>query len=131
MKNYSLRVGARLYNRIAKHFQFLKHLNNFKNQREWIEKAVLEKLSRDEEKDLNERIPAEKHLSFKISSELDEKIEEKVELIKKFRSFSKKLWILEAIQEKIDIDGNEVEEKARKIFNSMLKNFDETSNISR
>ena len=91
IKNYSIRIGERLYRRINKHIQLFKHLNSNQNKQNWIEKAILEKLEKEEGQNVTEYVPPEKHLNFKISSQIDAKIENKVEMIKKFRSsFSKK-----------------------------------------
>jgi hypothetical protein len=121
IKNYSIRIGERLYKRIYKHIQLLKHLNKIQNKQSWLEGAIQDKLEREKELDIVDCISPEKHLSFKISSQIDAKIEKKVEIIKKFRSsFSKKQWVLEAIYEKLDNEEIGTEQKAKDLMKNML-----------
>jgi hypothetical protein len=126
IKNYSIRIGERLYIRINKHILFLKHLNKSQNKQAWIEEAILDKLKKEEEQDGIECISREKHLSFKIRSQIDTRIEKRVEFIKKIRgSFSKKQWLLEAIYEKLDTEEEETEKKAKEFLKNMLKETSE------
>jgi hypothetical protein len=128
VKNYSIRIGERLYRRINRHIQLLKRLNHIQNKQNWIEKAILEKLEREEEQSIAECISPEKHLSFKIHSQINVKIERSVEVIKKLRgNFSKKQWILEAIYEKLDMEEKEIEKKSKELFKTMLKESSESS----
>lgn len=127
IKNYSIRIGERLYKRITKHIQLLKHLKITQNKQRWVERAILEKIERDEKQEIIECISPEKHLSFKISSHIDAKVEKRVEVIKKLRgSFSKKQWILEAIYEKLEMEEKETEQKTKEMFQKMLKTTSET-----
>lgn len=122
IKNCSIRIGERLYKRINKHVQLLKHLKKTQNKQDWIEQAILEKLAKEEEGDISESVSPEKHLSFKIQSQIDAKIENRVEFIKKIRgSFSKKQWILEAVYEKLDLEEKETEKNAKELLKNMLK----------
>ncbi len=126
IKNYSLRIGERFYKRLSKHIHFLKQLNSIQNKQEWIEQAILAKLRQEEKQDVDEGFPPEKYLSFKISSQINAKIEKRVEVIKKIRgSFSKKQWILEAIHERLDLEEKETKEKAQELFKNMLKETSE------
>jgi hypothetical protein len=121
IKNYSIRIEERLYKRINKHIQLLKHLNSSQSQKNWIEKAILEKFEREEERNITECIPPEKHLSFKTNSQIHATIEKKVEVIRKFRSsFSKKQWILEAIQEKLDREEEKIEKQTKELLENMI-----------
>ena len=128
IRNYSLRIGERLYKRLSKHIQFLKHLNSIQNKQEWVEGAILSRLKKEELQEVDECIPQEKHLSFKISSQIDARVEKRVEAIKKIRgSFSKKQWILEAIHERLDLEEKETKEKAQKLLKNMLEDTYEIS----
>lgn len=70
------------------------------NKQDFVLKAIKEKLNHDHE--MPDKIPKEKFLHFKIDKITQKALEEKVSLIKKFRrAYSKKQWILEAIQEKL------------------------------
>lgn len=127
ISHYSIRVGERFYKRLSKHIQLLKKLKSIKNKQRWIEETLLMRLKKEEELDLEECIPSEKYLSFKINSQIDAKIEQRVEIIKRVRgSFSKKQWVVEAICDRLDIEEKITKEKAQELFKNMLK---ETSEI--
>lgn len=130
VRNYSLRIGERFYKRISKHIQLLKQLNSIQNKQEWIEETILIKLKKEEEQDLDECIPSEKYLSFKIKIQIDAKIEKRVEMIKKIRgSFSKKQWIVEAIYDRLDIEEKAIKEKAKELLKNILKETSEIPSI--
>ncbi len=128
LKSYSLRIGQNLYKRISKHIQLLKNLNNsVQTKQDWVEKAIEEKLERENTPQSNEDMLADKYLHFKINSHLNEEIEKKVRIIRQFRtSFSKKQWILEAIYEKLDRE----ESKSKDNLKSMLKIASEKTETS-
>lgn len=72
------------------------------NKQEFVLKAIKEKLKYDKEV-LSDKIPKEKFLHYKIDNITLKQLDEKVNLIRKFRrTYSKKQWILEAIQEKLN-----------------------------
>ena len=130
LRNYSLRIGERLYKRLTKHIQFLKHLDSIKNKQAWLEKAILEKLKEEEELDAIEHFSPERHLSFRIAAQIDDRIERRVEIMKKIRSsFSKKQWILEAIHARLDNEEVETEIKAKELFNKIVKETSKDFNI--
>ena len=127
IRNYSIRIGERFYRRLFKHIQFLKQLKSIQNQQQWLAEAILAQLKKEEEQDINAYISSEKHLSFKISSDIDARIEKRVNVIKKFRiSFSKKQWVLEAISERLDAEEKETREKAQELLKNMLKETSES-----
>lgn len=134
IRNYSLRIGERLYKRLSKHIQLLKHLRSIKNQQEWLEKAILTKIKKEEEQDTTKYFSPEKYLSFKISSQLDVQVEKRVEIMKKIRgNFSKKQWVLEAIYERLEAEEAETEARTKELFNNILREASaacDTSNIS-
>lgn len=127
IKNYSLRIGERFYKRLSKHILYLKQLNSIQNQQQWLERAILTKLKKEEEQDIDACILPEKYLSFKMGSHIDTRIEKRVEVIRKVRvSFSKKQWILEAIHEMLDAEEKETREKAQELLKEMLKETSES-----
>jgi hypothetical protein len=131
IKNISMRIGEHLYKRISQHIQYLKHLNKSQNKQSWIENAILRKLKKEEEEDVSESLSPEKHLSFKISSLINARIEKRVEVEKQLRkSFSKKMWILEAINEQLDLEEEGTEIKTKKLFKNLLKKTSEASEKS-
>ena len=101
LKSFSIKIAEYLYKRLSKHFQTLKYIKkSSKTKAKWIEEAFLEKL--ESEKDFSfDDIPVEKYIHFKMNQELYNKVEERVNLIKRFRNFSKKQWMVEAIYEKL------------------------------
>ncbi len=115
--NYGVRIGNNLHQRITKHINMLKYLEDpCKTRQTWITQAIKEKLD-SEEKLGPEGIPSDRFLNIKLSSELNHKIERRVDIIKKIRiSFSKKLWLLEAIYEKLDRDETETKKLLAKKF---------------
>jgi hypothetical protein len=122
LKNYAIRIGEDLYNRINRHVQLLKHLDNRSYSKQmWIREAIKERLKI--EKGLTpEQLGKEFYLSFRVEEHLSEKITQSVQTIRKFRnSFSKKQWFLEAFYEKLVRD----EQKGKKL----LKKMRETSHL--
>ena len=115
LKGFSIKVSEYLYKRFNNHLRNLKNLygNSFKRQ-QWIKNAFIEKLKNQEE---NLDILTQKWLHFKLESEIHEDIDAQVEKIKKFRNFSKKQWMLEAIYEKLDRE----EQQTKKILEEKLK----------
>lgn len=116
-KGYSLRIGENLYNRVNKHLQLLKHFDNHSNSKQrWLVEAIKEKLEAEQHQGL-EGIPKERHIGIRIDQNLSEKIESRVNLIRKFRvSFSKKQWFVEAICDKLERD----EKKVKKLLEDRL-----------
>lgn len=131
VKHCSIRISKRFYTRFMNHIQLLKRLNSIKNQQHWIEEAILDKLKKKEERDNTECSSLEKYLSFKINSQIDAKVERKVEVMKKTRgSFTKKQWILEAINEKLNAEEIETIIKTKELFQIMLNEASEVSETS-
>lgn len=102
-KNYSLRISENIFNRINNHVHILKRLESRSHSKQrWIEEAICEKLNHEEALN-NIKLPKEKHLSFKISESLSKRIENRIELVRKFKiSYSAKKWLLDAITEKLE-----------------------------
>lgn len=118
IKNYSLRIGENLYQRINKHIHLLKHLDNHSHSKKrWIVEAIKEKIEIEQDM-APEDIPKERFIGFTVDEYLSEKIEKRIDLVRRFRvSFSKKLWFVEAIYEKLDRD----ERKARKLLDNLTE----------
>jgi hypothetical protein len=109
LTSYSITLGENLYQRLAKHIHLLKHLDNHSlSKQRWVTDSLIEKLEKDEtlESDL---LIKKRYLHFKVSSHLNEKIEKKIEVIRKFQPFfTKKQWFVEAIFEKLDREEQKV-----------------------
>ena len=111
--NHSITVGEHLHKRFEKHLHLLKHLEDQSyTKQQWLVSAFLEKIERENETDISP-LAKSRHLRFKLKKQLQEKIEEKINIIKSFRkSYSKKQWFIEAIYEKLERE----EEKAKKLL---------------
>lgn len=128
VKHCSIRIAESFYKRISNHIQLLKRLNGVKNQQHWVEEAILAKLKKEEEQETQESFSGEKYLSFNINSQIDDQVERRVKVMKKIRgSFTKKQWILEAINEKLDKEETETIIKTRELFKIMLNEASEVS----
>lgn len=99
---FSFKVQDELARKIDKHLHLLKYLNhNRKSKQQWINEALVEKTKRDQES-LSDSLAKEKQLTVRIDPRLNTKIEKNVDLIKCFKSgFSKKLWVIEAVEQKL------------------------------
>lgn len=115
LKNFTIRISENLHKRFNQHINCLKHVNRIKTKQNWIEDALREKLERDEK--ISYEILNEKLLRFKVNENLFLEIDNKVKIIKKFRNYSKKQWILEAIYEKLDRE----EDPVKKCFSEKIQ----------
>lgn len=121
LKPLSLRVEENIFERVDIHVRSLKHLNKQKiNKKEWIAKAISEKLANETEIGIN--IPRAKQLNLKIDLALSEDLDKRVQFIKKFReSFTKKQWIVEAILEKLEREEAKTKESFKEMHKISLK----------
>lgn len=102
LKNYPLKISEPLFNRVDKHIQLLKHLDNrSQNKQRWIIEAIKENLAKDEEAGFP-IMPKARNISLKFDETLSKQLERKVGLVKKTKgSYSLKTLILDAIEEKL------------------------------
>lgn len=111
---YTVRIGNHLFQRITRHMVLLKHLKDSESKQKWIQEAIEEKLSSDKN---SGKDPGDKFLHIKLDVELWEALNEKVELLRASHiSMSKKLFIEEAIFEKLDRE----EHKSKSLLKNML-----------
>lgn len=102
VKGYSVTIDEQLYKRLEKHITVLKHIEQKGlTKQKWIMDAIKAKLNKDNQSD-NFEIPKNRYLVLKINAPINSKIESNVSVQKRFRSYSKKQWILEAISEKLN-----------------------------
>lgn len=104
------RIGLNVKNRLLKRLQ--KHisdrnfaLNQDISQQDWIAKAIEEKLKKEKElgqPDKNSLKLA--HISIHIAKEINRLLQERLAEVKNDRqkSYSKKSWVIEAIEEKLE-----------------------------
>ena len=129
-KRFTIRIGESLYKRISKHILLLKRLkSNIRTKQDWVEKAVRDKLERENNSDATEEVPTDKFIHFKIDKQLNLAIDKRVNFIRQFKvSYSRKQWIVEAIFDQLDQE----EHSSKEIFNLMLKRSEEkTSKYSK
>ena len=98
-KRFSIRINENLHKRFNQHIKCLKNLNKITKQN-WIEQAFREKLSLQD--DSSSGILHDKLIHFKVDEKLFMEMEKIVQMIKKFRVFSKKKWMIDAIYEKLE-----------------------------
>lgn len=113
-KIYTIRIGESLYERLDQHILLLNHVEQTDHSKQsWILEAIQDKLKGEEGSSL---IPKVKHVHFKVPKDLSRKIVNRVEFIRKFRdSYSKKKWILEAIEEKLEKEENKTKKLIEEI----------------
>ena len=90
-----------LHKRFNQHIKCLKNINKGQTTKQnWVEQAFREKLSLQD--DSSSGILNDKLIHFKVDEKLFKEMEKKVQMIKKFRNFSKTPWMINAIYEKLE-----------------------------
>ncbi len=117
LKYVNLSVGEYLFGRIDKHIRSLKFLNKEGiNKREWMASAIREKLATE---DVGvDKIPRSKYFNIPVDEHLHSKLEERIGFIKKFRKYSSKQLVLEAILEKLEREEAKTAELVEKRHSS-------------
>ena len=108
---YGLSISQKTHERIRRHLALKKALGEGeKSQKEWLTKAVQKKLKK-EEKQIS--IPKQMQLRVELPKSLVEKIDKCVESCRKFSktSYSKKKWMIDAIEELLEEDEYEAQRK--------------------
>jgi hypothetical protein len=108
-QQYSVSISPVLYNKLDQHvFILRKLLGIHRTKKDWLIAAIEEKLEREAAEN---NYGKAKRISFKIDPLTKKKLDERIQNIRKLRdTFSKKQWVLDAIQERLDQE----EEKVRK-----------------
>lgn len=89
---------------------------------QWLNKAFKKKLEREKNLSANDFISSDSYLGCKIDRELDLEIKKSVDIIKNYRvSYSKKQWILEAIEELLEIEEREAVSESKDKLEKMIK----------
>jgi len=100
-KSFSIRINENLHKRFNQHIKCLKNINKGQTTKQnWVEQAFREKLSLQD--DSSSGILNDKLIHFKVDEKLFNEMEKKVQMIKKFRNFSKTPWMINAIYEKLE-----------------------------
>lgn len=113
---YNILIGNHLHKRISKHMLVLKHLDkNSRSKQDWVQEAIHEKLTSEIDSDEH---PGGKFLHLKIDSEIFKTLQEKVDSLKaSYTSMSKKVFIEEAIFEKLEREENKKQGLLKKMLN--------------
>lgn len=90
---YNFKLSSRLENRFETHMQVLKQSNPQHKRKNWLNEAISEKV-----KKYSTAISKGFFLSLKINKQLLEMVSERIS----GTAYSKKKWIIEAIEEKLD-----------------------------
>lgn len=112
---YNVRIGNHLYQRISRHLLLLKHLKNTESKQKWVEEAIKEKLASEEnsEEDYKDRF-----LHLQLEIKIWKAIQKKIDSLKSTRrSISKKVFIEEAIFQKLDREEQKSKELLKKLLN--------------
>lgn len=104
---YTVTISPHINEKLDNHVLIMKKLiDRGVTKHLWIINAIEEKLAHDANQ---QQVPKVPHLNIRIDEELDKKILERIEFIRKFRkSYSKKQWLIDAILEKLDRDDSKI-----------------------
>ena len=107
-KNYLIKISENLHSKVSRQLQLSKQIEGkSQSKQEWVREAIEEKLKQEANDafDIN-KIHQEKYLRIDIDDQLDQKVQIQLDLNRKFRpSFTRKEWLLEALNEKLARDG--------------------------
>ena len=112
-KSFSIRINENLHKRFNQHIKCLKNINKGQTTKQnWVEQAFREKLSLQD--DSSSGILNDKLIHFKVDEKLFKEMEKKVQMIKKFRGFSKKKWMIDALYEKLEREEAQAKKELEK-----------------
>lgn len=112
-RHYTFSINKTLHEKLEKLVHLCRAtINSDQTKQAWVREAIKEKLSLE---NINEDIPKERRISLKIEEDLLKQIEERVEILKNYlTSYSKRLWIIDAIYEKMDRDEKELIQRLKR-----------------
>lgn len=119
-KNLGFFVSKLLHEKIKKHVYLRKILNkDSTTQKKWVANAIKEKLKREELNNLIKAEPPQIFFMVNIPKEDMEKIDRTVNLYKEVlkTTYSRKKWILDAIEEQLDNEKQELEKDFKDLQN--------------
>lgn len=112
---YTVRIGNHLYQRITRHLLLLKHLKSSESKQKWIQEAIQEKLAADEQTEVQDR---DRYLHLSLNEKIWKDLEKRIDHLRTIRiSVSKKVFIEEAIFEKLDKEESKSKELIKKMLN--------------
>ncbi|MBA3816883.1 MAG: hypothetical protein H0X29_10280 [Parachlamydiaceae bacterium] len=109
--NYTFTLPSILYKRLENHLQELNRLQNpQKKKQTWLVNAIQEKIARDEHSDM---ISKANHLNLRLDENTLQKLEERMSKINRQKKlkYTKKQWILDAIEEKMEVEKELIQNK--------------------
>jgi hypothetical protein len=106
----TVKVKTSLHDKLLNHLQKLKSQNHpDRTQNAWVLNAILSKMERDE---ASQVIPKARNLALKFDETLTERLEARIEEISKtIPHYTKKQWILDAIEEKLEMEKEIMQKK--------------------
>lgn len=113
LTDFTLTLPTELKEKLDNHLQKLKCLHHPLRVRQyWLLNAIKEKLNR-KKVDLNDS--QYKNLNLKLPQDLVEELNALLKLSQ--NSYTKKKWLLEAIEEKIDAEKKMIQEEQKNLIN--------------
>jgi len=112
---YCLVVSERTLEKIKKHLSLRKAVGEQDHtQKQWFKKAVQNKLKREE---ISREIPKQTQICVELAPEITEKISKSVQFCRAVVSstYSKKKWILDAIEEQIEEDQTSLQKRLKSL----------------
>lgn len=115
-KKYTLRLSQTLLNRVEKHLACLKFIHSSSpSKRKWVLQAIHQKMDREKGASFPD-LPKRGTILLEIDPELAETLDQRVELIRKVRgSYSLKSWMVDAIEERLELEARQIEKEAAQI----------------
>jgi hypothetical protein len=101
VKNYCVSISQNLHSKIDRHVLVSKNLLKLKlTKHDWVIEAIKEKLEKQFD---SSEITQEKNIGLHLDPLTHQRLGKHVDMIRQCQfSFSKKKWILDAIQERLD-----------------------------
>lgn len=121
-QQYSVSISQNLHDRITKHLLILKKLcRQGQTKQNWLMEAIRERLEFEENN--KECEFQERRITLQVDLLTEERLSHRVSYIKQFRSsYSKKKWILDAIEEKLEKEKPMAEQKLAEYRDLVEKN---------
>lgn len=118
---YTVSISPVLHNKLDQHIYVLKKLIKPKlTKKDWVAEAVEQKLARDDSK---QDLPKVKRICIKIDHLTKGILDNLVDMVRSLRnSYSKKQWILDAIQEKLAQEEGAVKNKLKELMKPTIAN---------
>lgn len=122
LRRITFRPGEYLFKRLSQHLKLIR-LHSKQTKQKWFQEAFREQL-KAQQNFFSEDILIEKVMHLKLEEELYKEIEKVVSTIKKFRNYSTKQWMIDAIYNKLDRE----EEKSKKLLEEKIDCFSSDKN---